>query len=109
MYPTLLFAAAPDDINSNQRAWFDAVDVNANGSYTDNPANGSSIGTWSDKSGLGQDISSSGTSNPSYVTSSPINQRNGLNFDGDNDYLQNSDIWSGNVSKLRNIYYGNDR
>jgi hypothetical protein len=41
LFSSLIFyqkkAAAPDDITTNQRAWYDAVDLNANNNYTDNP------------------------------------------------------------------------
>ncbi len=54
----LLFGATPDDIEtSSQRAWYDAVDIDADSDYTDNPSNNSLIHLWQDKSGNGKDVS----------------------------------------------------
>ena len=53
-------AAAPDDISINQRAWFDAVDIDADTDYTDNPANNALVPNWSDKSGSGNHLSGVG-------------------------------------------------
>lgn len=92
------YAAAPDDIVNNQRAWFDAVDLNANGDYTDNPANNSAIAQWRDKSGVGHDISASGTAQPFYRHDSLLTDRHGVDFDGINNSLtMNNDVWSGSV------------
>jgi len=92
-------SAVPDDISTNQRAWYDAVDIDADGDYTDNQAGDSAIGTWRDKSGQGNHVSSTGGSRPTYRTSNPSSQRNGVDFDGSNDYLKDSnDIWSGSVT-----------
>lgn len=93
-------AAAPDDINDQQRAWFDAVDINANGDYTDNPANNSSIGQWSDKSGSANHISSAGTAQPLYRYDSLSADLHGVDFDGINDRLVDADdLWTGNVDE----------
>jgi uncharacterized repeat protein (TIGR01451 family) len=98
-FPLFLMSAVPDDISSNQRAWYDAVDIDADGDYTDNPVGGSAISLWKDKSGQNNDVSSSGDANPSYVNNSPEASRNGVDFDGSNDFLKDSnDIWSGSVS-----------
>jgi hypothetical protein len=98
-FPLFLMSAVPDDISSNQRAWYDAVDIDADGDYTDNPVGGSAISLWKDKSGQNNDVSSTGDANPSYVNNSPEASRNGVDFDGSNDFLKDSnDIWSGSVS-----------
>jgi hypothetical protein len=95
-------AAAPDDIehNDNQRAWYDATDIDADGNYTDNPSRGSSIGLWQDKSGHNNDISNTSSRRPFYETASPASGRNGVSFDGNNDSLRriDGDIWSGPVN-----------
>ena len=78
-------AAAPDDINTSQRAWYDAVDIDADSDYTNNPANNAPISDWWDKSGSGNHISAAGTSQPLYRHNSISPQRHGLDFDGIND------------------------
>ena len=97
---SVVWAAAPDDIaKSSQRAWYDGVDIDADGSYTDNPGSGSSMGLWRDKSGNSNDISSSGSHRPVYRIDDPATQRNGVDFDGSDDYLKdNNDIWNGSVN-----------
>ena len=91
-------AAAPDDINTNQRAWYDAVDIDADSDYTNNPANNAPISDWWDISGSGNHISAAGTSQPLYRHNSISPQRHGLDFDGINDALQDTnDIWIGAV------------
>ena len=91
-----LNAAAPDDIaKDKQRAWYDSVDIDADGDYTNNPSNGSLISIWNDKSGNSNDVSSSGDHNPKYEES---NQKGAVRFDGVDDYLKDSDdIWDGKV------------
>ncbi|PWQ93525.1 hypothetical protein [Leucothrix arctica] len=97
--PFTAYAAAPDDINTNQRAWFDAVDVDANGSYTDNPADSALISQWSDKSGSANHISATGVARPKYLVDSLGSERHGLDFDGiSNNLVDNNDIWVGAVS-----------
>jgi uncharacterized repeat protein (TIGR01451 family) len=95
------YGAAPDDIEkTSQRVWYDAVDLNGDGDYTNNPADGTSVATWSDKSGNSLDVSNSGSHRPTYATDSPSASRNGVAFDGSDDALRrmNGDIWSGSVS-----------
>ena len=92
-----LNAAAPDDIEkNNQRAWYDSADIDGDNDYTNNPSNGSTISTWYDKSRQSNDISSSGSHNPTYNES---NNKGSVEFDGNDDYLADSDdIWSGSVT-----------
>lgn len=98
--PLPTWAAAPDDISSNQRAWFDAVDINANNIYTDNPANNARISVWNDKSGSGNHLSQSGSKRPRYKQDSIATQRHGLLFDGVDDELTDAnDIWTGAVNR----------
>lgn len=93
------YAAAPDDINSQQRGWFDAVDLNANNDYTDNPANNTAVSQWSDKSGSGNHLTQSGGKRPSYQLDSIALARHGLAFDGvDDELVDANDIWVGSVS-----------
>ena len=99
LLPLAVKAAAPDDINTNQRAWFDAVDLNANGDYTDNPANSIEVSEWTDKSGSGNHISATGTARPLYSPNNLGSQRHGVDFDGVTDSLIDADdIWTGSVS-----------
>lgn len=85
--PARVEAAAPDDIAGNQRAWFDAADLNGNDDYTDNLANNSFIAVWTDKSGTANHISSSGTTRPIYRHDSISPNRHGVDFDGIDDHL----------------------
>lgn len=97
--PALTNAAAPDDITSQQRGWFDAVDINADNDYTNNPVNNIAISFWNDKSGSGNHLSQAGAARPVYVMDSIASQRHGVSFDGTNDELVDAnDIWTGAVS-----------
>ena len=93
------YAAAPDDISSLQRGWFDAVDLNANSDYTDNPANNTAVSQWNDKSGSGNHLTQSGIKRPIYQLDSIAISRHGLVFDGIDDELEDAnDIWLDSVS-----------
>ena len=96
--PQLVSGAAPNDINTKQRAWYDSVDVNADNDYTDNPANNTSVSLWNDKSGSNNHLSSSGTLRPIYTIDSITAERHGLAFDGVDDSMTDADdIWIGSV------------
>jgi hypothetical protein len=100
LFHFVTLAAAPDDINNNQRAWYDAVDVNANNDYTDNPNNNANISTWNDKSGSNNHVSATGNRRPRYRHNTIAIQRHGIDFDGINDSLsRNIDIWLGAVNQ----------
>lgn len=91
-------ADAPTDINSNQRAWYDAVDVDANNDYTNNPAAGSLIAEWRDKSGSGNHVSGTGTAQPAYRHNVYSVSRHGVDFNGPSNILSDTDdIWIGAV------------
>ena len=91
-------AAAPEDINTNQRAWFDAVDLNGDGDYTDNPNTNSEVSEWFDKSGSGNNVSGAGSRRPSYAPDTLGAQRHGIRFNGSSNSLTDTDdIWSGAV------------
>ena len=91
-------AAAPEDINTSQRAWFDAVDLDGNGDYTDNPSSNVEVSQWSDKSGSGNNVSGSGSSRPLYALDTLGTQRHGVKFNGTSNSLTDTDdIWSGAV------------
>ncbi len=94
-------AAAPDDISNNLHAWYDAVDINANNNFTDNPGNNTPVSTWNDKSGFGNHISAENNyDRPVYRHNSIGTQRHTVDFDGLGDrLLRNGDIWSGSVSR----------
>ena len=58
MFGVMLFGAAPDDIEkSSQKGWYDAVDIDADGDYTNNPSNNAPVGSWKDKSGNSKNVS----------------------------------------------------
>lgn len=94
------YAAAPHDISVQQKAWFDAVDINANGDYTDNPANSTPVSQWRDKSGSANHLSGIGTAQPLYRHNSLSINRHGVDFDGINDQLFDSDdLWTGAIDE----------
>ncbi len=111
LYAGLGIAAAPDDITDNLRAWYDAVDLNANRIYTDNPSADSSIGLWQDKSGNSNHLTASGTLQPLYRHHSSSIQRHGVDFDGINDkMIDTTDIWTGSVDTADSfIVFSTDR
>jgi len=104
-FPLLSYAAAPDDINSNQRAWFDAVDINADNDYTNNPGNNAAIALWNDKSGSGNHISQTiATSQPRYLLDNISTGRHGVKLDGiDDELIDANDIWLGSVSSAESF------
>ena len=67
--------------------WLDASDIDADGLTNDNPANGSPVGTWQDKTANNRDFTQ-GTANqqPVYETAA-IGGLPALHFDGSNDRL----------------------
>jgi len=102
--PSIGFSAAPDDISTDQRAWFDAVDINADNNYNDNPINNSPIDTWWDKSGSGNHVSASGNIRPLYRHNTLSASRHGVDFDGLNDKLtDNDDIWINSVDTAESL------
>ncbi len=97
-------AAAPDDIDDQQRAWFDAVDLNGNGDYTDNPVDGSLITQWNDKSGSANHLFATGSEEPVYRHNSLLIHRHGIDFDGIDDRLVDTDdIWIGAVEEAESF------
>ncbi len=70
--------------------WLDATDIDGDGNTGNNPADGDPIGTWVDKSGTGNDVTSSGLARPSYIaTDSDLNNQPVLGFDrSEGDYLE---------------------
>jgi hypothetical protein len=68
------------------KLWLDGSDLNGDGI---NPADGSFVSQWTDKSGLGHDaINSDSSTQPTYVANA-VNSRGGVNFGlKDNDFLE---------------------
>jgi hypothetical protein len=66
--------------------WFDANDLDADGDFTDNPANLATITAWSDKSGNGRNALSVASNRPVYLTSA-TNNFPGIYFRRNNDRL----------------------
>src|ERR1041385_7263348 len=42
--------------SANCKLWVDAGDINGDGNYSNNPATGSSVSAWNDKSGNGNNL-----------------------------------------------------
>ncbi|CAA6803449.1 MAG: Unknown protein [uncultured Campylobacterales bacterium] len=103
---TLLNSAAPDDISTSQRAWYDAVDLDADNNYTNNPNNNSFIQDWSDKSVNNNDLSApANVSRPRYRQNSISAERHGVDYDGANDSLRRAtDIYTGTPIRIAEIY-----
>lgn len=67
--------------------WVNAFDVN-NDSGATNPANGVAIATWKDKSGNALNFTQSTGANQPVFTSSAINGKPGIRFNGSSQYLE---------------------
>lgn len=80
------------------RAWFDGYDVNGNDNFSDNPAAGAAIGTWADKSGIGNDVSHPlGFRQPTLKT---LSTNYGVKFNGGQRLFRTGDIWAGTVDDV---------
>lgn len=78
--------------SSNLRAWFEARDVDGDNIFTDNPANGTAVSSWTDKSGYNNHlIQATASHQPTYNTggtypalnfifSETVNQTDYMNF-----------------------------
>lgn len=81
-------AAAPDDVQLSQRLWLDGLDIDADGDASDNPANGTAVTTWRDKSanafvaGVATTYAPANREFPTYSTG------NGVAYDGLRDVLE---------------------
>ena len=61
--------------------WLDASDVDADGDSSNNPADGTPLSTWVDKSSTGVILTNSGAARPTYYSSTnPINSLPRVNF-----------------------------
>lgn len=65
------------DGSSSLKIWLRADDLDADNDITDNPADGTSVSTWADYSGNGNNFTQSGTNRPTYS----IGTFNAVNFD----------------------------
>jgi prepilin-type N-terminal cleavage/methylation domain-containing protein len=73
----------------NIQAWYDAADIDGDWDTTDQPANGTAVATWYDKSGNGKNLTQgAGGVQPTYNITSPDGTP-GLYFDG-GDYMTNA-------------------
>lgn len=95
-----IYAAVPDDIKTNQVAWYDASDLNGDADHTNNPVGNTLVNRWDDKSGSGNHLQSSGNRQPVYLHNTLSADRHGVSFDGINDWLvDDDDIWTGPVDR----------
>ena len=77
---------------SGLKLWLDASDMDGDNETTDNPSNGSSITTWTDKSGNGNHgVSIASPGQPIYTTGA-LNSHGVIEFDGINDGMSLGDI-----------------
>jgi len=85
-------ATGPGDVDTGLLLWLDASDPDNDDDSNNNPADGTAVTTWSDKSGNGNDAtrtSSDGT--PIYVTSSNINNIPAFRFNNPYTLYHNND------------------
>jgi len=78
---------------SGLAVWLDAQDVDGDGIASNNPANGTAVGTWVDKAslqGTQSAVQTTGTSQPLYY-SDVLNGQAAIRFDG-SDYLAAPDV-----------------
>ena len=71
-------------MTSDLEIWYDASDINGDNDETNNPADGTEITTWVDKSGNGNDAVIYTGKNGAIVETDPLEQINGrpvLKFD----------------------------
>ena len=75
-------AVGPANISTGLLLWLDATDPDGNGNSTDNPTDGSSFSTWTDKSGNSHNATTLGGNwtAPVYKTSSGINSGPAIRF-----------------------------
>lgn len=73
-------------ISYSPAMWFDAADINGNGT---SPANNTAINQWKDKSGNNYHATAPST------TQRPVYSNGGLQFDGAGDYLSSVDLDTG--------------
>jgi hypothetical protein len=67
---------------SSLEVWMDANDLNGDDDFSNNPSNGTLVSTWTDKSGNGNDLTSSGNNRPVYNTGGTYNAVNFINSGG---------------------------
>lgn len=74
-------SVGPGDIDTGLLLWLDASDPDNDGDNTNNPANGTSVTSWSDRSGNGNNARIlSGQGSPTYRPSSNINSVPAMRF-----------------------------
>lgn len=86
--PSAVLAAAPDDVQLSQRLWLDGLDINADGDTSNNPANGSDVTIWTDKSPnafIADEADTYAIANREFPTYST---GNGVVYDGVRDVLE---------------------
>ena len=76
------YATGPANISTGLLLWLDATDPDGNGDATDNPTDGSSLSTWTDKSGNSFNATTLGGSwtAPVYKATSGINSGPAIRF-----------------------------
>jgi hypothetical protein len=75
------FATGPADVDSGLLLWLDASDPDNDGDSSNNPANGTAVTSWSDKSGNSNNARIlSGQGSPTYRPTSNINSVPAMRF-----------------------------
>jgi hypothetical protein len=74
-------AVGPGDVDTGLLLWLDASDPDNDGNASNNPANNSTVTSWTDKSGRGNNARIlSGQGSPSYRTASDMNSMPAMSF-----------------------------
>jgi len=74
-------AVGPGDVDTGLLLWLDASDPDNDGNASNNPANNSTVTSWTDRSGRGNNARIlSGQGSPSYRTASDMNSMPAMSF-----------------------------
>ena len=84
------------DGTSNLKIWLTADDLNGDGDLNNNPATGTLVSNWIDKSGNANNFTQTGVNKPSYSTG----VFNSILFDTSNSPTAYMDISSGSVNEF---------
>ena len=76
-------------VTNGMALWLAGDDIDGDGDTSDNPADGSGVNVWHDKSGNDRDVTREGLVDPEY-TASGLNSLGVVTFDSDRDYMSSA-------------------
>lgn len=100
-YPTTFFGGFSPKNLPGLKIWLDAADIDGDYSTANNPSNGTSVATWTDKSGNGNNAAQATALLQPIVTTNSINGLPVVEFNGSTQYLDFGD-------KLNTTFGGTD-